>query len=203
MKKKHLEILLEKCNGYINPKIYYEQYVTPSDIASEMLYLGYLYNDIEGKYILDLGCGTGKLSIGAALLGAKYVLAVDIDNDALKVAARNVKKFGLNNIQMVRYDVKNLCLKKVFDTTIQNPPFGVHNTGIDIVFLEKALTYSKVVYTMHKHETRDFILRYLSRKDVKVTNIIRKKFRLSRLYRFHKKDYKYINIDIYRIERIN
>lgn len=31
------------------------------------------YNDIEGKYVLDLGTGTGMLAIACALMGASYV----------------------------------------------------------------------------------------------------------------------------------
>lgn len=44
---------------------------------------------LEGKSVLDLGCGTGILSIGAELLGAAEVLAVDIDPVSVEVAIEN------------------------------------------------------------------------------------------------------------------
>lgn len=44
-----------------------------------------------GEDVIDVGTGSGILAIGAALFGAKHVLAVDIDPDAVKVAAENVK----------------------------------------------------------------------------------------------------------------
>lgn len=49
-----------------------------------------------GDKVLDVGCGSGILSIGAALLGASEVLAVDIDPEAVKVSGENV---ALNNCQ--------------------------------------------------------------------------------------------------------
>ncbi|MCG4732754.1 50S ribosomal protein L11 methyltransferase [Casaltella massiliensis] len=42
-------------------------------------------------HVLDVGCGSGILSVGAALLGAEKVLAIDIDPEAVKVSAENVK----------------------------------------------------------------------------------------------------------------
>jgi ribosomal protein L11 methyltransferase len=42
--------------------------------------------DLKGKQILDMGCGTGVLSILALKLGAEHLLAVDIDAMACEVA---------------------------------------------------------------------------------------------------------------------
>ena len=37
------------------------------------------YGDIEGKTILDLGCGTGMLTAAAVMKGAELVVGVDVD----------------------------------------------------------------------------------------------------------------------------
>ena len=50
----------------------------------------------NSKKVLDLGCGSGILSIAALILGAERVDAVDIDPNAVKVATRNV---SLNKFQ--------------------------------------------------------------------------------------------------------
>lgn len=43
-----------------------------------------------GDRVMDVGTGSGILAIGAAMLGAQQVLAVDIDPDAVKVARENI-----------------------------------------------------------------------------------------------------------------
>ncbi|MBQ9015439.1 MAG: 50S ribosomal protein L11 methyltransferase [Firmicutes bacterium] len=48
-----------------------------------------------GARVLDVGCGSGILSIGAALLGASEVTGVEIDPDAVRVAKENVDKNGM------------------------------------------------------------------------------------------------------------
>ncbi len=44
----------------------------------------------DGMRVMDVGTGSGILAIAAAKLGAKDVLAIDIDPDAVKVARENV-----------------------------------------------------------------------------------------------------------------
>ena len=51
--------------------------------------------DVQGRQILDIGCGSGVLSIGAILLGAKEVVAVDIDPLAIEVTKENAT---VNNV---------------------------------------------------------------------------------------------------------
>jgi len=48
-----------------------------------------------GVKVLDLGCGSGILSIGAAKLGAAHILALDIDPIAVKVTQENSEQNGV------------------------------------------------------------------------------------------------------------
>jgi ribosomal protein L11 methyltransferase len=48
-----------------------------------------------GRRVLDVGTGTGILAIGAALLGAREVVAVDVDADAVEVASDNAARNGV------------------------------------------------------------------------------------------------------------
>ena len=54
----------------------------------------------EGDSILDVGCGSGILSIAALKLGAGHATAIDIDGTAVKVAAENMV---VNHIPSNRY----------------------------------------------------------------------------------------------------
>ncbi len=56
----------------------------------------------EDADVLDLGCGSGILSIAAVLLGARRVLALDTDPDAIKAAAENVADNGVAEAVEVR-----------------------------------------------------------------------------------------------------
>lgn len=51
--------------------------------------------DLEGKEVIDYGCGSGILAIAAVLLGAKSARCVDNDAEALVVAQRNSRLNGV------------------------------------------------------------------------------------------------------------
>ena len=91
MRLKELIGELQRCNTWAKPRVELEQYPTPPDIAAHMLLAAAEEGDIEGKLIADLGCGGGVLGIGAALLGAEHVLAVDLDPAALEDEAMRTK----------------------------------------------------------------------------------------------------------------
>ena len=56
--------------------------------------------------VLDLGCGSGILSMAAALCGSSRVRGVDIDPDAVTASVENVKKNHLENeIEILQGDV--------------------------------------------------------------------------------------------------
>ncbi len=197
MDKKELEIALQRCRGFEHPKIELEQYETPAGVAAEMLTLAWLRGDIQDRVVYDLGCGTGRLGIGAALLGASRVVCVEIDGEALRIARENAGKFAIDNIEFIREDVRGISGRA--DTVLQNPPFGVHRRGADRVFLSKAVEIAPVVYSMHKRSTRDFVLRYLKELGCRAAELVEVVFELPRSYQFHRKEKKPVDVDIYRI----
>ncbi|MBQ6527819.1 MAG: 50S ribosomal protein L11 methyltransferase [Clostridia bacterium] len=73
-----------------------------------------------GSHVIDVGTGSGILAIGAGLLGAKDVLAIDIDPTAVKVAKENIEHNHMSEI--VRPVVGNLLdgMDDVCDICIAN-----------------------------------------------------------------------------------
>ena len=51
--------------------------------------------DVKDKYVIDYGCGSGILAIAAALLGAKKVIGVDTDPQALEATQANAERNGV------------------------------------------------------------------------------------------------------------
>jgi len=52
--------------------------------------------DVKDKYVIDYGCGSGILAIAAALLGAKKVIGVDTDPQALEATQANAARNGVH-----------------------------------------------------------------------------------------------------------
>jgi putative methylase len=155
VRKLELEILLSQIGPHPSPKPNLEQYTIPADVAATMLYTAaYTHGGIVGKTVLDLGCGTGRLALGAAFLGAKHVVGVDIDRDAVKVAFENSVRTNLKGkVQWITGDIE--AIHGNFDAVLQNPPFGVQKRRADRIFLEKALETGKIIYSLHKRPERD------------------------------------------------
>lgn len=85
---------------YLNPGL---TFGTGSHASTQLCLEGVEEHTKEGDLVLDLGCGSGILSIAALVLGAKEAIAVDIDPKAVDVAYENA---ALNGIGKERYTVR-------------------------------------------------------------------------------------------------
>ena len=95
-----------------------------------------LQNDLTGKTILDMGCGTGILSILASMKGAKHIIAIDIDLWSFEGTLENTK---LNNIENVSVELGDASLlgEESFDLIFAN----IHKN----VLIDDMQAYSNVL----------------------------------------------------------
>ncbi len=71
------------------------------------------------RSFLDLGCGTGILSLAAAALGVTRVAAVDLNRDAADITKENARANGLA-AQILAVQGSSECLQKPFDLVAAN-----------------------------------------------------------------------------------
>ena len=223
IRKLDLEIFLSKIAPQPNPQVNLEQYTISQSVASTMLYIAaYLNDDIIGKTVLDLGCGTGRLALGASYLGAKNVVGIDVDKLAIKTAVENSSKADLTGeVQWVTGDINVIADR--FDTVLQNPPFGVQAREADRAFLVKALEVGNSIYSLHNHPEIDkqlikqlkatngflqvspspFLERFISQHNGVVKSVYAMLMTIPRMFDFHTKLKHDFVVDIYVIKRLS
>ncbi|QLH02138.1 precorrin-6Y C5,15-methyltransferase (decarboxylating) subunit CbiT [Nitrosopumilus cobalaminigenes] len=66
-----------------------------------------------GQTVYDIGCGSGSISIEAALQieSSGKVLAVDYDINAIELTKKNMQKFGVSNISLIHGNAKEKILE--------------------------------------------------------------------------------------------
>jgi 16S rRNA (guanine966-N2)-methyltransferase len=91
---------------------------------------GALFNalgDLNGLSVLDAFSGSGACAIEAVSRGASKVLAIDVDVEAVKTIAENVKTLGLTDeIDVRRKNISGWSRNsqnKQFDVVLADPPY--------------------------------------------------------------------------------
>ncbi len=79
-----------------------------------------LDQDLSGKMVLDMGCGTGVLAILCSMKGATEVLAIDNDEWSYNNTVENAEINGITNIMAVLGDADNLQPPMAFDVILAN-----------------------------------------------------------------------------------
>jgi putative methylase len=202
MKLKQLEMALQRLAGFPRPRAALEQYQTPAPLAARLLYHALMKGDIAGKRVCDLGCGTGILATGAALLGAESVTGADIDEGALAVARENAALLEAD-VEFLAADVRKDQSREQIgpcDTIVMNPPFGAQKAHADRPFIDCALDLAPVTYSIFNAGSLAFVEAYTAQK-AEITEKIGGAFPIKRTFAFHTKDVQEIEVEILRLKR--
>jgi predicted RNA methylase len=175
--RRELAVFLSKLKVFEKPHIQLEQYSTDSDVAAQLLWQAHLNNELENCSIIDLGCGTGILGIGALLLGAKKITFIDIDATVLKTLKENleftydhweIEDFD-NRWEFINSDASRIKTEELqADIVITNPPFGTKTKHADKLFLEVATKIAPITYSMHKTSTKSFLTSFASSNNIQI-----------------------------------
>lgn len=203
LRLKDLEMALESIQRTDEYDVKLEQYPTPANIVSAILFSAQMeHGDITDKTVFDLGCGDGIFALGAALLGARRVVGIDVQSKALKASHTNSRLLEIEDtVDWVLGDISSLQLQCLVDTVVSNPPFGVKNRGADMRFLKKAISIADVTYSIHLagEKNRIFLLKEIEKLNAMVTQIETFQFPIKKLFDFHKKEIHMVDVDLYRI----
>jgi len=202
LSKGQLAIVLSTLEPFNRGKVSQEQYSTDAEIAATIIKQAEMLGDVEGKEIADLGAGTGILGLGTMLTGAKKVVFVEKDPEALDICIRNYEKLKSESlvsgkVEFRQNDINEVNLK--VDTVIQNPPFGTREAHADKKFLEKAFTIANVVYSFHKTSTSAFVKKFSDDKNFKATHQFDFEFPLKKQYSHQTKKIHRIQVSCFRI----
>ena len=196
-------MILESMDRLQEFNVSLEQYPTPATIVATILYSAHMeHGDISGKVVCDLGCGDGIFALGAAILGAKRVIGIDVQSKALKASQRNSRRLGTEDkVDWVLGDVSSFQVIRPVDTVVSNPPFGVKRRGADLRFLRKAISIADVTYSIHLagDKNRVFLENEIEKLGAEVTQLETFQFPIGHLFEFHRKPKHMVDVDLYRI----
>ncbi|OIR15718.1 MAG: hypothetical protein BEU04_02020 [Marine Group III euryarchaeote CG-Bathy1] len=189
-----LSKLIQGVPDFVEAKPELEQYTTPVDIATFMLLNAFAEGDLK-REVVDFGCGTGRLGIGAAFLGAE-VIAIDIDIEAIEVGKKYSEEKEIA-IKWMEMPIQNWSQK--IDTIIMNPPFGAQRPGADREFIKKALEMAEKVWTIHLADSGKFIDKFVEDNGGKIISSWKMDMELKRTMRYHTKESKKVKAILYHL----
>lgn len=76
--------------------------------------------DLKNKDVIDIGCGSGILTVRASELGAKHITAIDCDSRAVDNTKENLERNGITNADVYWTDFMETDLKA--DIILANLP---------------------------------------------------------------------------------
>ena len=118
----HTDVPKAEYSITINPQMSFGtgHHATTSQMISRLL-----SDNISGKEVLDMGCGTSILAILARMRGAKHCVGIDVDEWCVKNSRENIALNHLDGIDVELGDASSLEGKGPFDLVIANINLGI------------------------------------------------------------------------------
>lgn len=194
---RHAELIraLEAVAPFVDPDPAWEQVITPSEAAAKLLETALARGDLSGATVADLGAGTGRLAIGAALLGASAVVAVESDPRVVPTTRSNIARSG-QTVEVVELPVDRF--DRSVDLVVMNPPFGAQHKGADRPFWEAAFRCARrATYAFALAPSRTFIARTCVERAVPIAETRRIRWTLPATFRHHRRPRVELAVDLW------
>jgi cobalt-precorrin-6B (C15)-methyltransferase len=126
-----------------------------------------------GQTVLDIGCGSGSVTVEAAIQVEESgkVIGVDIDPNAIELTEKNLKKFGISNYTLIEGNAK----EKIFELPQADTVFigGTGGDTKDIVELcqDKIKSGGRIVIGVILIETLYSVLQTIEKLDFELVDI--------------------------------
>jgi putative methylase len=203
VRRRELERRLSAVGDFPDPDPDLEQYPTPPGVAASILQEAAMVGDL-GSCVVDLGAGTGVLTVGAASLGAR-VLALECDPDALAAGREHCVTLGVaDRVDWVLADAGRAPVRSRGGgpsvTVLTNPPFGAQRGSRgDEPFLATAARVANVSYSVHNAGSRRFVEGFVAEHGGRVDRAYRATFDLDNRFPFHGEASRTVEAEVYRV----
>jgi putative methylase len=197
VRRSELVRALERVPAPARPRPELEQVVTPAERAADLLEAALADGGLAGQSVVDLGSGTGRLAIGAALLGARPVVGVEADPRLVETARAAASAAGLS-VEFRAMDVREYSGE--VDVVVMNPPFGAQRRGADRPFWDVAFAAARrAVYAFALSESRTFIARQAVARSAHVVATRPVRWELPRTFAHHARRRVVLEVDLWTI----
>ena len=111
--------------------------------------------DIEGRRVLDLFAGTGQLGIECLSRGAREVVFIDQDRDAVKTVKENLKICGFSAPVLQQDALSYLRSAGKFDLIFVDPPYdaGLYGPVLETINSVDILSDGGIIMCESRRET--------------------------------------------------
>jgi putative methylase len=195
VRRSELVRVLESVPEFPHPRADREQLVSPAEAAATLLEAAVRFDGLEGRSVLDLGCGTGRLAIGAALLGAVRVRGLDVELEAVEVARSAAARLGAK-IEFAVGDIRSA--RGTAEIVVMNPPFGAQRRHADRPFWDRAFALAeRAVYAFALADSRSFIARQAVARQAHIVEVTPVPWSLGRTLPHHERRHVPLDVDLW------
>lgn len=107
-------------NLKVRPTVFHPRFFITSEYFAK--FIG--GQDVRGKWVAEVGCGSGIISLAAARAGAERVVAIDINPNAALTAFENAESNGLGGrvVAVCSNLMAAIAPRPMFDIILSSPP---------------------------------------------------------------------------------